>query len=90
LSLNIWGLSETIRCEDGSAAWFQTVFMEGTGGSGTYTYFWEGEQIGGPTNGSITKELRSNGGAIVGNGVITSSDGQSITKGLFLANPGCN
>jgi hypothetical protein len=90
LSLNIWGLSDTIRCETpGSTVWYQTVFMEGTGG-GTYTYFWESKQVGGPTNNSITVELRSNGGAIVGTGSVSNSSGQSIAEGLFLANPGCN
>lgn len=91
LGLNIWGLPDTIRCEAaGSTAWYQTIFMEGTGGSGTYTYFWEGKQIGGPARGSSTVEVRSGGGAIVGTGKVTSSDGQSVSEGLFLANPGCN
>ncbi|MCA9979115.1 MAG: hypothetical protein KC413_25310, partial [Anaerolineales bacterium] len=66
LGLNIWGLPATIRCEaPGSTVWHQTIYMEGTGG-GTYTYFWENKQVGGPTSSSITVELRSNGGALVG------------------------
>ncbi|MEJ2746357.1 MAG: protein kinase [Anaerolineae bacterium] len=91
LDLNIWGLPDTVRCEaSGSAGWYQTIFMEGTGGSGPYTYFWEGRQVGGPVNNSITTELHSNGGAIVGTGTVTSSDGQTVSKELFLGNPGCN
>jgi serine/threonine protein kinase len=91
LSLNIWGLPATVRCEtSGSTVWYQTIFMEGIGGSGTYTYFWEGKRVGGPTVSSITSELRSNGGALAGTGSVTSSDGQTISKGLFLASPGCN
>ncbi len=89
LGLNIWGLPDTVRCEaPGSSAWYQTIFMEGTGG-GTYTYFWENKQVGGPINTSITVELRSNGGALVGTGSVTSN-GQTTSKGLFLTNPGCN
>ncbi len=90
LTFNLWGLSDTIRCEaPGSAAWFQTVFMEGEGGSGIYTYFWEGEPVGGPTSDSITVELHSFSAAIIGTGMVTASDGQSTTAGLFLPNPDC-
>lgn len=91
LTLNLWGLPDTVRCETpGSTAWHQTIFMEGVAGSGTYTYFWEGQPVGGPTSSSITVELRSDGGAIGGTGTVTSSDGQSASAALFLGNPGCN
>ena len=91
LTFNLWGLPDTIRCEaPGSTAWYQTVFMEGQGGSGVYTYFWEGEQVGGPTSESVTVELHSFSAAIIGTGIVNSSDGQSTNAGLFLSNPDCN
>lgn len=89
LALNIWGLPDTIRCES-AAYWYQTIFMEGTGGGGGYTYFWENKQVGGPTNRSITYELRGGDGPIIGTGKVTSSSGQTVTRQLFLANPNCD
>ncbi|RMG89512.1 MAG: hypothetical protein D6706_21230 [Chloroflexi bacterium] len=88
LGLDIWTLPDLARCE--GSVWFQTVYMHGQGGNGRYTYYWENEYKGGPTNESITFEVSArNNNTVIGTGKVTSDDGQTITKPLFIPPPAC-
>lgn len=88
LTLDIWPIGDG-RCNGGS--WFQTIFMEGHGGDGVYTYYWDGQNVGGPvTNQSITFEIQHTGGGFSKPGRVTSGDGQVRETILFLNPPTCN
>jgi tRNA A-37 threonylcarbamoyl transferase component Bud32/outer membrane protein assembly factor BamD (BamD/ComL family)/cytoskeletal protein RodZ len=88
LTLDIWDLPWTGRCE--GAIWYKSVFMEGHGGNGVYTYYWNDELVGGPlTNQSITFEVRSTGGAIIGTARVTSGDGQTVSQEFYVSEVDC-
>ncbi len=87
LVLNLWGLPDTVRC-GGGETWYQQIFIEGEGGNGVYTYYWNDEQVGGPTSGSLTFERTGGAGPIIGTGKVVSGS-QTQTFELFLPNPDC-
>jgi len=87
LTLDIWDLPWTGRCE--GAIWHKSVFMEGRGGNGVYTYYWKDELVAGPTSGSITFEVHSSGGAIIGIARVESGDGQVVTKEFYVPGIDC-
>ncbi len=88
LTLDIWPIGDG-RCSGGS--WFQTIFMEGHGGNGVYTYYWDEQNVGGPvTNQSTTFEIQHSGGGFSKTGRVTSGDGQMRETILFLNPPTCN
>ncbi len=63
--------------------------MEGQGGNGVYTYFWEGQQIAGPVAGSATFEISHANGGASGTGRVQSGDGQATETILFVSPPAC-
>lgn len=66
------------------SSWTRPVFMEGRGGNGSYTYYWNNEAKAGPTTGSTTFEVNSASGATIGNARIESGDGQIIDQDLYV------
>ncbi len=85
-TLDIYPLAGTAQC-DGSS-WTQQAFMFAQGVSGSFTYYWEGELIGTAVNDSITFEISSNGGAIVGTGSV-SVNGTTASQEMFVPAPAC-
>ena len=74
------------QCDNG--AWQKTVFMEGHGGNGTYTYFWNDEQKG-PTSGSATFIESGTQGAIIRKARVVSGDGQVKEVDFFVPAHDC-
>ena len=65
--------------------------MEGNGGNGRYTYYWNNQKVGGPTSEGFGFEVSSpDGAAVIGTGKIVSGDGQVIEKELFISDFSCN
>ena len=88
LSIDLWQLAGTERCDVGR--WYQSVWIQGQGGDGVYTYYWNDEQIAGPlTNQGYTFEVRNASGALIGTGRIISGDGQVIEASLYIPEPAC-
>lgn len=76
------------RCE-GSII-YETVFMRGQGGSGVYTYYWNGKKTAGPlTNEGYGFEVNNLNGAVIGTAKVVSSDGQTAEKALFVSDFNC-
>lgn len=89
LTLDLWVLEGSGTCADGQ--WQQRVFIEGHGGSGTYTYFWNDTQL-------TDQPLRDEGHTfvvtgpaegVVGSGKVISSDGQMLERELVVPPLGC-
>jgi uncharacterized protein YraI len=85
LTLDIWWIGDG-RCDGGT--WIRDVYMQGRGGNGVYTYFWNNTLMGGPTSGSVTFEVRGTGSTVNGTGRVTS-DGQSVETILFVPSISC-
>lgn len=85
LRLDIWPIGDG-RC-DGST-WVRDIFMQGQGGNGNYTYFWNDEQKGGPTSSSMTFEVRGTANTVNGTGRVVSG-GQSVETILFVPGITC-
>ncbi|MBX3057411.1 MAG: protein kinase [Anaerolineae bacterium] len=85
LRLDIWPIGDG-RCD--GATWIRDVYMQGQGGNGTYTYFWNNVLMGGPTSGSVTFEVRGTGSTFNGTGRVTSG-GQSVETILFVPGITC-
>lgn len=84
LVINLWLLDGT--CQEG--VWSRYVFIEGKGGNGVYTYYWQGEKLAGPMTGSYSFAVSStSGGAVVGTGKVVSGDGQVVEQGLYVQSP---
>jgi len=58
--------------------------MEGRGGNGIYTYYWNGEKMGGPIREGTSFEVAGGDSAVIGKGKIVSGDGQSIERDLYI------
>jgi hypothetical protein len=86
LTLDIYPLAGTEQC-DGNA-WTQR-FMQAQGVSGTFSYYWEGTLVGTAVNDSVTFEIGSDGGAVVGTGSVISN-GITASQDLFIPAPTCN
>jgi hypothetical protein len=88
LTLTLYPLPGT-RCE--ASMKYRTVYMEGDGGNGRYTYYWNGQKVGGPTNEGFGFEVSSpDGSAVIGTGKVVSGDGQVVEKELFVSDFNCN
>ncbi len=88
LTLTLYPLPGT-RCE--ASIKYRTVYMEGNGGNGRYTYYWNNQKVGGPTSEGFGFEVSSpDGAAVIGTGKIVSGDGQVIEKELFISDFSCN
>ncbi len=87
LKLNLWGLPGTVACGTGGN-WSEYIFIEGVGGSGVYTYYWNGQKVGGPTSDDFSFPVSGSAGPIQGTGKVVSGS-QSQSKELFLPHPDC-
>ncbi|GAB4265170.1 MAG: hypothetical protein Kow0080_05070 [Candidatus Promineifilaceae bacterium] len=89
LTFDFWHLPDNFTC--GENSWTIDLFMEGHGGSGTYTYFIDGTQVASARSGSYTYTLNGSGTANVRvTGKVASSDGQSTELILFVPAPDCS
>jgi tetratricopeptide (TPR) repeat protein len=89
LELDLWALPGTIKCNTSGSGWTQQIYMNARGGNGRYIYKWNDQQIAGPTNSSTTYTVSSGGAVIIGTGSVTSADGQTLSRQLFIPRPNC-
>ncbi len=76
------------RCEGNII--YRTIYMRGQGGSGEYTYFWEGEKMAGPLRDEgFGFEINNLAGTVIGWAKVVSSDGQTAEKELFISEFSC-
>jgi hypothetical protein len=88
LEMDLWDLPDG-WCSGGR--WYKNVFIQGRGGNGVYTYYWNGERLAGPlTNEGYTFEVYSVGGAVIGTGKVVSGDGQEIERHLYVSVASCH
>jgi hypothetical protein len=87
LEIELWDIGGTEWCSE--TMWYKSVFIQGRGGNGVYTYYWNGERLAGPTSESYTFEMHTTGGAMVGTGKVVSGDGQEVEQGLRITVPAC-
>ena len=87
LTMDLWDIVGTEYCSRG--VWYKSVYIQGHGGDGVYTYYWNGEQLTDPTGEGFTFEVHGAGGPIIGTGKIVSGDGQEVSRDLFIAEPDC-
>jgi hypothetical protein len=85
LEMDLWDISG--RCSAGK--WYKTVYIQGHGGNGVYTYYWNGKKVAGPTSEDYSFEVESTGGAMIGTGKVVSGDGQEIERKLYIRPPDC-
>jgi hypothetical protein len=89
LSIDFWQLPGTERCE--AQVWRQSVWIQGQGGDGTYTYYRDGEFLAGPLNNEgYSFEVSSSAGAIIITGRVVSGDGQEVQKEIYVPRPACD
>lgn len=88
LEMDVWDLPGTERCEGG--VWYKRVYLAGRGGDGCYTYYWEGTKLAGPIAGSVTFEVHSAGGAVIGKARVESGDGQSVERNFYISGVNCS
>ena len=87
LEMELWDIGGTEQCS--RTMWYKSVFIQGRGGNGVYTYYWNGEKLAGPTSESYTFEMHTTGGAMVGTGKVVSGDGQVVERDLYIQVPDC-
>ncbi|HUW13020.1 MAG TPA: SH3 domain-containing protein, partial [Anaerolineae bacterium] len=85
LEMDLWDLSG--RCSGGK--WYKSVYFQGHGGNGVYTYYWNGERVAGPTSEDYSFEVESTDGAHIGTGKVVSGDGQVVERDLYIRAPDC-
>lgn len=89
LTLDFWGLDGSIKCT--SSGWEVSLFLEGHGGNGSYTYFVNGIKVAGSKSGSYTYSFNGGGNAsVIISGRVTSGDGYSTSKNILISPPTCN
>ncbi|MCP5095616.1 MAG: protein kinase [Chloroflexi bacterium] len=70
---------------------YRTVYMQGHGGSESYTYYWNNERLAGSQSEGFAFDVSSpDGSSVIGHGKIVSSDGQSVEQELFITDFSCN
>jgi serine/threonine protein kinase len=85
LEMDLWDMSG--RCSGGK--WYKSVYIQGRGGNGVYTYYWNGEKVAGPIATDYTFEVESTGGAHIGTGKVVSGNGQVVERNLYIRAPDC-
>jgi len=85
LEMDLWDISG--RCS--GSTWYKSIYIQGHGGNGIYTYYWNGEKVAGPTSESYSFEVHSTGGAIIRTGKVVSGDGQEVERNLYVRKPDC-
>jgi outer membrane protein assembly factor BamD (BamD/ComL family) len=89
LEIDLWDIAGTEKCS-GGGIWDKSVYIQGRGGNGVYTYYWNGEKLAGPlTDEGYTFNVHSVGAAIIGTGKVVSGDGQEAEKQLYVRVPDC-
>jgi tetratricopeptide (TPR) repeat protein len=89
LSIDFWQLPGTERCD--AQAWRQSVWIQGQGGDGTYTYYRDGELLAGPlSNEGYSFEIGSAAGALIITGKVVSGDGQQAQREIYVPEPTCD
>ena len=88
LSMVKYPLNGTGSCND--TGWTIQVYVEGSGGNGVYSYYWNDivqvrDQAGGSA--FLVSGIDNN---TIGSVKVTSQDGQSISEDLFVPKPSCN
>jgi hypothetical protein len=86
LEMDLWDIGSG-WCSGGM--WYKSVYVQGWGGNGSYTYYWDGERMAGPTSESFTFEVHSVGAAIIGTGKVVSGDGQTVERDLYIRVADC-
>jgi len=88
LTLEFW--VNNVWCEKGFYGYIMDFTVRAHGGGGQYTYYRDIDKIGGPTNGSITYQLRwTDCGGAPGTFFAHSADGQRASKEFWVDNPSC-
>ncbi len=86
LTLDLYPLNG--RCQGNVR--YRTVYIQGHGGDGRYTYYWNGVRLAGPTSEGFGFEVNNSQGArVIGAGKVVSGDGQTVEKSLFIADFPC-
>ena len=64
---------------------YVTLYMEGRGGGGQYTYYWNGRKLAGPiTTGHGFEINNATNAVVIGTGKVVSGDGQVVEKELYV------
>ncbi|MCB9008419.1 MAG: protein kinase [Ardenticatenaceae bacterium] len=70
---------------------YRTIYIQGDGGNNQYTYYWNGQKVGGPIADGFAFEVSSSdGSAVIGIGKVVSGDGQTAEVELFVSDFNCN
>ncbi len=90
--LNVLDNVSPVCNSDGS--WTIRLHLEGSGGDGIYTYYWNSQRIGGSTengeeSGVTFPVSRTQGRAIEGVGIVVSGDGQLAASEIYIPAPDC-
>jgi len=88
LTMSLWENPGTGQCSDGGV-WDKSIYICGHGGDGNYTYYWNGEIVGGPTSDNLSFNVHSVDAAIIGIGKVVSGDGQVVEQELYVHVPDC-
>ncbi|MCB8986657.1 MAG: protein kinase [Ardenticatenaceae bacterium] len=87
LTLDLYPLDG--RCAAGIR--YRTIYMQGQGGDGRYTYYWNGTKVAGPLTTGFGFEINNRTGPrVTGTGKVVSGDGQSAEKPLVISEFPCN
>ncbi len=87
------GLTADVFFNAGSCSggvWTRPIFMEGRGGDGRYSYYWNDELKAGPISSSTTFDISATNGAVIGKARIESGDGQSVERDFYVPPEDCN
>jgi hypothetical protein len=85
LKVDIWPAGG--NCGEGQQ--YRNVYIEARGGDGTYTYYWEGEVIGGPTSDGILFKVDGTQTAVVGTWSVLSGDGMRAEDQFYVGAYDC-
>jgi hypothetical protein len=86
LEMDLWDVGAG-WCSGGM--WYKRVYIEGRGGNGVYTYYWNEDVLDSSISEGYTFEVHSVGAAIIGTGKVVSGDGQTVEKELYIKVPDC-
>jgi hypothetical protein len=89
LEMDLWDNPGTGRCYSGGI-WDKSVYIQGRGGNGVYTYYWNGEKLIGPTSESYSFDVHSVDAAVIGTAKVVSGDKQVIEREHYVRVPDCS
>jgi serine/threonine protein kinase len=82
LKINMYPFAETAVCQEGF--WSVNIFIEGQGGSGIFSYYWEGDLIIENVRTGHTFTINTQAEPLTGTGRVISTDGQERTFEIFF------